>query len=225
MKTPELWVIDPSVNYPETQGVGEVLEGWPGRSRLFEPARNGDGPAPRDGYGASGVVLMGSVASVHDSLPWMRQLASWLDPILEGKVDCSLLGICFGHQLIAHRSGGRVGFLHPDRRKRTGVETSELEGGRLIRGRRSLSVVVSHREEVQAPPPGYRVVARRESVACDGMEHERLPIFSFQFHPEAREEFAGRAGICPESIDERVREDSRRLLGAFRQHVLDRQRP
>lgn len=220
--SPALWVIDPSIEHPEDQGVREVLEGWPGSSRVFRPARDGDGPAPETGYDVQGVVLLGSMASVHDSLPWMEPLGAWLDPILRGRVLCPLLGICFGHQLIAQRSGGTVGFLHRDRRKLTGVATTELEGSRLIQGRRSLSVVVSHREEVQRRPPGYRTVARRSSVACDGMEHETLPIFAFQFHPEAREEFAGRAGIDPAAIDARVREDSRRLLEAFRRQVLGR---
>ena len=221
-RSPSLWVIDPSVHHPEDQGVREVLEGWPGRSRVFHPARNGDGPAPGTGYDAQGVVLLGSAESVHEPLPWMERLAAWLDPVLEGHRRCSLLGICFGHQLIAHRRGGRIGFLQPDRSKLVGVEASELEGGRLIRGRQSLSVVVSHREEVKRKPPGYRVVARRGSVACDGLEHETLPIFSFQFHPEARDDFARHAGIDPAAIDGRVREDSQRLLGAFRRHVLER---
>ena len=96
----------------------------------------------------------------------------------------------------------------------------ELEGGRLLPGRHALRVVVSHREEVKRLPRGFRSVARRRGVAIDGMEHDTLPVFSFQFHPEAGEEFAGRAGLDLREIDDRLREDSRRLLGAFRRRVL-----
>jgi hypothetical protein len=53
------------------------------------------------------------------------------------------------------------------------------------------------------------------------MEHHDLPIYSFQFHPEAGEEFASHVGLEPALLDDQVREDSRELLGAFRRIVLD----
>ena len=101
-----------------------------------------------------------------------------------------------------------------------GVEISELEGGRLLPGRHELRVVVSHREEVKRLAQGFRPVARRRGVAVDGMEHEALPVFSFQFHPEAGEEFAGHVGLDLREIDDRQRADSRKLLTAFRDRAL-----
>lgn len=217
-----LWVIDPSINNPEHEAVNLILEDWPGTARVFRPVMSpGDGPDPATGYQAGGIVLMGSAASVHDSLPWLDGLSAWLDPILGGAVRLPLLGICFGHQLIAHRAGGRVGFLRDDRSKRLGVESSELSGGRLLPGRHELRVVVSHREAVTAPPPRYRMVARRPGVDIDGLEHAELPLFSFQFHPEAGMEFAGHVGLDPGLLEPRVGADSRKLLGAFRRAVLD----
>jgi hypothetical protein len=59
------------------------------------------------------------------------------------------------------------------------------------------------------------VVARRPGIEIDGLEHERLQIFTFQFHPEAREEFADHIGIDPGLIDDRLRADSLKLLSAF----------
>jgi GMP synthase-like glutamine amidotransferase len=218
-----LWIVDPSVNNPEDQAVKEILRGWPGESRLFRPSfLPGDGPEPATGYEADGVVLMGSAASVYDSLPWLEQLSAWLRPILAGHIEVPLLGVCFGHQLIAHLSGAEVAFIHDDHRKRIGVEITELEGGRLLPGRHSLRVVVSHREMVCSRPAGYRVVARRPGVDIDGLEHAELPIFTFQFHPEAREEFALHVGIDPAHIDGRLRDDSRKLISAFLQGVKSR---
>jgi GMP synthase-like glutamine amidotransferase len=215
-----LWVIDPSLARAEKQGVGEILNGWTGEHRLFLPAlRPGDGPGRVTGYETDGVVLMGSMASVMDDLPWLDELGRWLEPIVDGTVRVPLLGICFGHQLIAHLAGARVGYLNEEREKRFGVETSVLEGGSLLPGRHEVRVVVSHREEVKECPATFRVVADRGSIAVDGLEHGRLPLFSFQFHPEAREEFAGHAGIRESLIDSRVREDNRRLLAAFRLRI------
>jgi GMP synthase-like glutamine amidotransferase len=212
-----LWIVDPSMRTAETEGVREVLGDWPGEHRLFQPALvPGDGPRPGDGYDTDAVVVMGSAASVYDELDWLGPLARWLEPIVDGSTAVPLLGICFGHQLIAHVAGAAIGFLDVDRRKRVGIEWATLEGGRLVAGSHRIPVVVSHREEVKERPQDFAVVARRDGVAIDGLEHRDRSIFSFQFHPEARGEFAGRAGIHPERIDARLLQENRRLLAAFR---------
>ena len=203
--------------------MAEVLSGWTGASRLFRPVLEpGSGPTPEAGYETDGVVLLGSAASVHDAADWAASLASWLRPLLCGEPRIPLLGVCYGHQLIAHLAGAAVDWVEPGRAKVVGVEESRLSGGRLLPGEHCLRVVVSHREEVKKPPPGYRVTARRPSAEIDGLEHEQLPVFSFQFHPEAREEFARQAGIDVDRIDERLRVDSLRVLAAFLREVRSR---
>lgn len=202
--------------------MGEILRGWEGESRIFRPGLEpGDGPTPETGHETDGVVLMGSAASVHEPQPWIEPLGAWLGPLLSGEREVPLLGICFGHQMLAHLAGGRVDFLRPDRSKMLGVEPTRLVGSRLLADR-TLQVVVSHREAVVDPPPGYAVTASRPSTSVDGLEHARLPIFSYQFHPEAREEFAERSGFDPVLIDRRVREDSQLLMGAFRRLAVRR---
>ncbi len=219
---PVLWIIDPAVHDPEHQGVGEILDGWPGEARIFRPGLNPGDLPPDDAGQAAGVVVLGSATSVHDPFPWVARLGAWLGPWLRGERRTPVLGICFGHQLIAHAAGGRVDCLDSARTKRVGIETTDLRDGRLLGGHDELRVVVSHREHVVGIPRAFRVTATRDGVPVDGLEHERLPIFSFQFHPEAREEFAGRSGFDPALIDDRVRADSRRLLAAFRHRALRR---
>ena len=222
--SPHLLVIDPSLNHAEPQGAAQVLEGWPGSSRVVLPALDrAQMIHANDGYeGLSGVVLMGSASSVYDDHLWLRELGGWLRPILDGRVDLPLLGICFGHQLIAHLEGGRVGYLSADQSKRRGVETSHFVPSRLLGEPVVLRVVVSHREVVEvAPPERYRVIAQRPGVTCDALEHASRSIFTAQFHPEARDEFARNAGIDVEVIDREVDEDGQRFLTAFRQVVVD----
>lgn len=216
-----LWIVDPSLRHAEDEGVAEILRGWPGTHRLFRPALSpGDGPTPQSGHDADGFVIMGSSASVHQrELAWLAPLEDWLRPLLDGTVARPVLGICFGHQLIAATAGGRVDWMTPDKDKRTGIETSRLEGSRLLPGTHELRVVISHRERVESLPPGFDVVATRRAAEIDGIEHRSLPVVSFQFHPEARETFAALAGVDPSRIDERVRADSQRLLGAFRRSI------
>ena len=218
----QLWIIDPSIHESEDQCVEQVLRAWPGQSRIFRPSLSpGDGPGRHEGYDVDGVVVLGSSASVYDDLPWMEQLSGWLRPVLEGTVPLPVLGICFGHQLIAHLAGGRIGELRDDGTKELGFRETDVSGGRLLPGHHTLKVVVSHRETVQTAPAGYRVTARRPGVPHDGLEHDSLPVFTFQFHPEARDEFVRRRGLDPGAVDARLVADSDRLLDAFRRVVLD----
>ena len=55
---------------------------------------------------ADGFVITGSPASVHDPLPWIRRLVDFVHQLDEHRVK--LVGICFGHQLIAQALGGEV---------------------------------------------------------------------------------------------------------------------
>jgi len=217
-----LWIVDPAVAHAEHQAIAELAERWPGAHRVFRPAMvPSDGPGSDTGYDADAVIVLGSRASVHDELPWIERLAAWVAPLVDGSRPLPLLGICFGHQLIGHLAGAPVGLLAPDGAKRAGIETSYLEGGSLLPGSVAMPVVVSHREEVKSAPAGFRTVARRPGVLVDGLEHEHLPVFSFQFHPEAREEFAAYAGIPVARIDERVKRENGRLLQAFCDRAAD----
>jgi len=220
-RPPHLLVIDPSIVWPEDEGVAETVGDWPGEVRVLRPAlQPGDGPRPGDGCEADGVVLLGSRASANDDLPWLRELGGWLAPILSGETPVPLLGICFGHQLVARLAGGTIGFVHDDRHQELGVRESAFDGSRLLPDTRRMRVVVSHSEEVKDLPPGYRVVARRPPVVADALEHERLPILTVQFHPEARASFLTRRGVDPSGLDARAIEDNARLLAEFRRLVL-----
>jgi GMP synthase (glutamine-hydrolysing) len=58
----------------------------------------------------TGVVVTGSHDMVTDNLPWSVRVAEWIPSLIT--LNVPLLGICYGHQLLAHALGGKVGF-HP----------------------------------------------------------------------------------------------------------------
>ncbi len=58
----------------------------------------------------AGAVLTGSWSMVTDREPWSERTAEWLRGAHRAQLP--LLGICYGHQLMAHALGGVVDF-HP----------------------------------------------------------------------------------------------------------------
>ena len=216
-----LVVVDPSILRPEHEGARRVAGDWPGEVRVLRPALDPRARRLHDALdGAAALVVLGSAVSVRDDHRWLRELAALLAPILRGERDLPLLGICFGHQLIAHLAGAPVEFLHPDRRKCLGVRRTVLTASRLLPGRRRLTVLASHREVVTAPPEGFAITGRRREAPVDILEHRGRPVFGVQFHPEAGDEFLHGVGLDPRAVSPRVRRDGERLLAAFRKLAL-----
>jgi GMP synthase (glutamine-hydrolysing) len=211
----EILVIDPAIEAAESEGAREVAAGWPGAVRVLLPALRGDRIGDLDPAAPAGVVVMGSAASVHDGHPWLVELEAWLQPIVSGALDTPVLGICFGHQLLAHCLGASVGLLRSDRSKELGLRTSRFASSRLFADG-AYEVVVSHNEVVTDLPGELKRIAWRNGVDVDGFEHESRPIFGVQFHPEGRSEFAVRRGIDLGSSLPAVRRDGQRILAAFR---------
>ena len=124
-----------------------------------------------------GIILSGGPASVYG------EKVPTADPALL-QAGIPILGVCYGMQLLAHLSGGRV--ERADRRE-YGRATIEVKGGKLFQGfgaGEETPVWMSHGDHVDTPPNGYRVVASSDNTPVAAFEHERLPLYGVQFHPE-----------------------------------------
>lgn len=134
--------------------------------------------------GDEGVVITGSPAMVTDREPWSEKLAAWLAESAHGRVP--ILGVCYGHQLLAHALGGSVHW-HPQGRE-IGTVNIELEPparqdpllGILPK---TFSAQVTHAQSVKTLPPGARLLARN---AFEPHQAFRLgeTTWGVQFHPE-----------------------------------------
>jgi GMP synthase-like glutamine amidotransferase len=216
-RRPLLLIIDPSIAWPEVEGAETSAGDWPGDVRVVRPALEpGTGPHPGGGYEADAVIVMGSRASVTDDLPWLADLRAWLGPLVSGSVRRPLLGICFGHQLIARLAGAPVGKVHEDGREERGVQESRFDDCRLVPGGGLVRVVASHGEEAKAVPGGFRAVSRRGPVAIDAFEHETLPVYGVQFHPEARASFLRKREMPPDPRETVAFEEQDGILSRFR---------
>jgi GMP synthase (glutamine-hydrolysing) len=140
-------------------------------------------PLPELG-GVSGVVLTGAAPMVTDKLPWSERTARWLQPVVQTGVP--VLGVCYGHQLLAYALGGAVAD-NPKGRELGTVQVELLNtaaSDRLLGGMDSpLLLQTSHLQSVVRLPDGAVHLARNA--------HEEHHAFRFgshawgvQFHPE-----------------------------------------
>jgi len=141
-------------------------------------------PIPSTG-GFAGVIVTGSAKSVCRPEPWMDRLMEWL----RRAEQCGLpvLGVCFGHQIMAQAHGGRV-VPNPEGWEIGAIEVELAAEGRrdpLFAGMASpLATLATHEDRVEALPPGAVLLARnRNSPAQAFRLGDR--IWGVQFHPEA----------------------------------------
>ncbi len=132
----------------------------------------------------SGIVITGSHEMVTARQVWSEKTAAWLPEAVEGNIP--LLGICYGHQLLAHAMGGKVAdnprgmeFGTVDLKPNPLSKNDPLLGGLLS----SLKVHVCHTQSVLVLPPKARLLA---SSMMD--PHQAFVLgecaWGVQFHPE-----------------------------------------
>ena len=131
----------------------------------------------------TGVVVTGSMASLTRPEPWMERLERWL---LAAGHSVPVLGVCFGHQLLARALGGAV--ERNPRGPEVGTVGVELtEAGRrdpLFAGLANpLAVQESHEDHVAVSPPGAVLLATNAHAPVQAFAHGPR-LRGVQFHPE-----------------------------------------
>jgi GMP synthase (glutamine-hydrolysing) len=137
-----------------------------------------------EGDAAGAIVVTGSSAMVSEREPWSERAAAWLGSAVHAGTP--VLGICFGHQLLAHALGGRVE-RNPRGREMGTVSVRARDGAAgdplfaSLPG--VLRVQATHQESVTALPPVARLLAE-----SDGDPHHAFAVgeraWGVQFHPE-----------------------------------------
>ena len=130
------------------------------------------------------VIITGSHDMVTDRSPWMVDLMDWVRDKAYGRIP--MLGICFGHQLMAMALGGTADF-HP-----RGVELGTVEVELTAEGRTDPLMAglparfyahATHAQTVSVTPPGTRALAYNSHE-----QHHALAFggkaWGVQFHPE-----------------------------------------
>jgi GMP synthase-like glutamine amidotransferase len=139
-------------------------------------------------------LISGSRAAVYDPLPWIAPLMEFVRRAVDD--DRPIVGICFGHQLLAHALGGRA------ERAVDGWGLGNIETRMTAQRRRlaalpdALSLFMAHQDQVTALPPGAELLAA--TAHCPHAMFALGPrVLGIQAHPEFDASFMRAVTVDP----------------------------
>jgi GMP synthase-like glutamine amidotransferase len=213
----------PPRSLAEFPGYPEMIQGVLGPDyeyRSFD-VKEGELPQPGD---ADAYIITGSAAGVYDELPWIEPLRAWLRGLDKAT---PVMGICFGHQIMADAYGGKV--TKSDKGWGGGLQdyTVVQREPWMQDAKQTFSIPASHQDQVVEAPATARVIAGNDFCPNAGLAYTDRRAASFQGHPEFSPAYAGALvdlrqsrGVTDEATSARLRESLARpndnnLVGAW----------
>ena len=142
-------------------------------------------PLPDIG-GLEAILITGSPAGVYDAFEWIEPLEAFVRKADDRKVP--MVGVCFGHQLIAQALGG----IARKSEKGFGLGRHVYDvapGNGVIEGSR-IALACSHQDQVITPPAGATTILSSEFTPYAGLLYAGGITLSVQPHPEFSVGFA-----------------------------------
>jgi GMP synthase (glutamine-hydrolysing) len=131
--------------------------------------------------GARGIIISGGPASVTEPTSPAVDRAIY-------ELGVPILGICYGHQLLARDLNGRVSVGVTKEYGKASLEVADCELFQRITvppsRSRAFTVWMSHADTVVDVPPGFNAVGETEDCKIAAMENRARKFYGLQFHPE-----------------------------------------
>jgi len=181
-----LMVIDPSTSTPEINAINNISCRSPLSITIHFPALFGSDSFMMPSDGIKGIIIMGSLASVYDQNEWQNDLKQFVFCAIDRSIP--ILGLCYGHQFLAHIFGGKIEQLW-EGEKRRGTRQVELKFNKLWGGKKSGLLAYSHLEGVVECPEDFEIAGSSDMVPIEAISSTTHPIWGFQPHIEATADF------------------------------------
>ncbi len=126
-------------------------------------------------HNPKGIIFSGGPASVYNSDA----------PIPDNRIfdmNLPLLGICYGHQLIVNKYGGKV--KRANKEYGSSLLTIDNDKDLLSGVGESVRAWMSHGDEAEKIPPGFKIIGHTESAKSAAIASEEKLVYGIQFHPE-----------------------------------------
>ena len=143
------------------------------------------GQLPSDPSAWDACLVTGSSAGVYDPLPWIAPLKAFLNAA-SGRT--ALVGVCFGHQVMAEAFGGRV--IKSPKGWGVGLHRYEARPDGWLSGLPTLAVAASHQDQVVEPPGDARLAAASDFTPFGALAYPERRAISIQLHPEFEPDYA-----------------------------------
>ncbi|HEY0043957.1 MAG TPA: type 1 glutamine amidotransferase [Allosphingosinicella sp.] len=131
-------------------------------------------------------LVTGSPAGVYEDHQWIEPLKAFLRA---AKGKAKILGICFGHQIMAEAFGGKV--EKSSRGWGVGLQTLEVcNPAPFMNGEARVSIPASHQDQIVVQPPETIVLAANDFSPFGVLAYTDQDALSMQFHPEFDPAFA-----------------------------------
>lgn len=172
-----------AASYPSYGRMVARLLGDPDDVTVFAVS---DGHLPRLDDGFDAFVITGSPAGVEDGLPWVDALIGFLRAV-DGRAK--LVGLCFGHQVMAAAFGGRV--ARSENGWGLGLHTYDVVAREAwMDGADTIAVPAIHQDQVIEPPPDAILLGGSAFTPYGVLAYRERKALSFQVHPEFDADYA-----------------------------------
>ena len=169
----------------------------------FDTVRLSDGEPLPDPAGLEAALVMGSPAGVYDThYAWMEPLRAFIRAAYAARTP--MLGICFGHQIMADALGGDV--RKSERGWGVGRHVYAVRNRSAHLGARAeFAIACSHQDQVVVPPAGAETVLASAFTPHAGLVYGNGAALSLQPHPEFADDYAAalvelRRGRAPDDV-------------------------
>ncbi|CAG8542450.1 2056_t:CDS:2 [Paraglomus brasilianum] len=131
-----------------------------------------------------GIMITGSAASAYSDVPWINNLTDFMKHVINNHPRVRIVGICFGHQIVARAMGGNV-IKNPLGMELAVTEFELTEDAKQFfkTNRNGIKIQEMHQDYVSEIPPNFVNLGSTSMCSVQGLL-KPSHVLTVQGHPE-----------------------------------------